>query len=155
MMGYIDRILQPGEQRLYSGRMHWVVYLPGAVLTVAALVLWVFSLVSDTTGIATLWLLLAALCFVVGVIWLFWAWFEQWTTEFEITDRRVVHKRGFIRRQTVEMNMDKIESVDVNQTVLGRILDYGDIIIKGTGTELAPFHRVGAPIEFRNHVTAR
>jgi uncharacterized membrane protein YdbT with pleckstrin-like domain len=154
-MGYIDRILQPGEKRLYSGKIHWVVYLPGMLLGTAALVFWLLSLTSDSTRLATFWIFPAALCFVVGVIWAFWAWFEQWTTEFEITDRRIVHKRGFIRRQTVEINMEKVESVDVNQSVLGRILDYGDIVVKGTGTELEPFPRVAAPLEFRNHVTAR
>ena len=61
------------------------------------------------------------------------AWFRRWTTEIDVTDRRIVYKRGFINRHTVEMNMDKVESVDVDQSFWGRLLDYGDIIVRGTG----------------------
>ena len=50
-----------------------------------------------------------------------------------MTDRSIVYKRGFIPRHTVEMNMDKVESVDVDQSILGRMLNYGDITIRGTG----------------------
>jgi PH (Pleckstrin Homology) domain-containing protein len=60
-----------------------------------------------------------------------------------------------IRRNTVEVNMDKIESVDVNQTLLGRIFDHGDVTIKGTGSTLEPLRSVDRPIAFRNEVTAR
>jgi hypothetical protein len=51
--------------------------------------------------------------------------------------------------------MDKVESVDVDQSVLGRLLDYGDITIRGTGVGIEPLRGIGAPLEFRNHVTAR
>jgi uncharacterized membrane protein YdbT with pleckstrin-like domain len=83
------------------------------------------------------------------------AWFRRWTTEVDVTDRRVVFKRGFIKRHTVELNMDKVESVDVDQSVLGRLLDYGDITIRGTGIGIEPLRGIGSPLDFRNHVTAR
>jgi uncharacterized membrane protein YdbT with pleckstrin-like domain len=66
-----------------------------------------------------------------------------------------VYKRGFIRRHTVEMNMDKVESVDVDQSIMGRLLNYGDVTIHGTGEGWEPLDRIDAPLEFRNHVTAR
>jgi len=66
-----------------------------------------------------------------------------------------VYKRGFIRRHTVEMNMDKVESVDVDQSVLGRIFDYGDIVIRGTGVGIEPLRGIDSPLAFRNAVTAR
>jgi uncharacterized membrane protein YdbT with pleckstrin-like domain len=79
------------------------------------------------------------------------AWFRRWTTEIDVTDRRVVYKRGFIRRHTVEMNMDKIESVDVDQSLIGRLFDYGDVIIRGTGAGIEPAarHRFAARISQR------
>ena len=83
------------------------------------------------------------------------AWFIRWTNEIVVTDRRVIHAHGFIQRHTVEVHMDKIESVDVDQTVLGRILDYGDVTIRGTGTTLEPIREVDRPIALRNEVTAR
>ena len=72
-----------------------------------------------------------------------------------MTNRRIVYKCGLIKRHTVEMNMDKVESVDVDQSVFGRMLNYGDITIRGTGEGIEPLHGIGAPLEFRNHVTAR
>jgi uncharacterized membrane protein YdbT with pleckstrin-like domain len=78
------------------------------------------------------------------------AWFIRWTNEIVVTDRRVIYAHGFIQRHTVEVHMDKIESVDVDQTVMGRILDYGDVTIRGTGTTLEPIREVDRPIAFRN-----
>jgi uncharacterized membrane protein YdbT with pleckstrin-like domain len=155
-MSYINRILQPGEQRLHTGRIHWVVYLPPLAVCLAALVLWIVALGRDSPGtVANLWFALAALCALVGLLWLAWAWFDTWITEIEITDRRVIYKRGFIFRRTSEMNMDKVESVDVDQSILGRLLDYGTVTIRGTGESQDPFKNVAAPLEFRNRITAR
>ena len=83
------------------------------------------------------------------------AWFIRWTNEIVVTDRRVIYAHGFIQRHTVEVHMDKIESVDVDQSVLGRLLDYGDVTIRGTGTTLEPIREVDRPIALRNEVTAR
>ena len=70
-----------------------------------------------------------------------YAWFTRWITEFAITDRRVISKRGFIWRNTDEMNMDKVESVKVEQSMLGRLLDYGTVTVVGTGQGLEPIQR--------------
>ncbi len=83
------------------------------------------------------------------------AWFRRWTTEVDVTDRRVVYKRGFIRRHTVEINMDKVESVDVDQSLFGRLFDYGDVVIRGTGAGIEPLRGIDSPLAFRNAVTAR
>ena len=80
------------------------------------------------------------------------AWFERWTTEIAITNRRIILKRGFIRRDTAEMHMEKVESVDVNQSLLGRLLDYGDVTVRGTGAGLETLRLIDAPLDFRNHV---
>ena len=100
-------------------------------------------------------LLVAIICALTGLVLAFGAWFRRWTTEIDVTDRRIVYKRGFIRRHTVEMNMDKVESVDVDQSILGRMLNYGDITIRGTGVGIEPLNNIDAPLEFRNQVTAR
>lgn len=155
-MGYIEKILQPGEQRLYAGKIHWVIYLPAVVLAAVALALWMVALSRETDGFLTMvWRLGAVLCALAALGALLWAWFNAWTTELQITDRRIIYKEGFIRRRTREMNMDKVESVDVDQSILGRIFDYGDITVRGTGETQEPFRMVAAPLEFRNHVTAR
>src|SRR6185437_9254650 len=68
------------------------------------------------------------------------AWFKRWTTEIDVTNRRIVYKVGFIKRHTVEMNMDKVESVDVDQSIMGRLLNYGDIAVRGTGETWERLH---------------
>ena len=64
------------------------------------------------------------------------AWFIRWITEIAITDKRVIYKRGFINRPTVETNMDKVATVDVDQSVLGRLLNYGTVTVKGNRSDL-------------------
>jgi uncharacterized membrane protein YdbT with pleckstrin-like domain len=150
-MRYIQRILQPGESLIYQGRIHWIIYLPAAVLLVLAGI--ALSRAGVSRGMN--WVLVAGMCATVGALAGISAWIKRWTTEIDVTDRRIVYKRGLIRRHTVEMNMDKVESVDVDQTVLGRMLNFGNVTIRGTGTGIEPLFNVEAPLQFRNHVTAR
>jgi uncharacterized membrane protein YdbT with pleckstrin-like domain len=151
-MRYIDAILQPGEKVLFAGTIHWVVYFPAALMLALALA----ALTQAGQGPAgAIGFAIAAGFAVVGGAMALSAWFRRWTTEVDVTDRRIVYKRGFIKRHTVELNMDKVESVDVDQSVLGRLLDYGDITIRGTGIGIEPLRGIGSPLDFRNHVTAR
>lgn len=149
-MRYIDEILQPGETLAYTTTLHWIVYLPAIGLWILALV--VLSFGGAGGSVAELAVLI---CAFAGLALALRAWFRRWTTEIDVTDRRIVYKRGFIRRHTVEMNMDKVESVDVDQSILGRMFKYGDITIRGTGVGIEPLHNIEGPLEFRNKVTAR
>jgi len=71
---------------------------------------------------------------------------DHYFTEYSITTRRVLTKRGVIRRRVSEVNIRKVEGVSVRQTVLGRILGYGDVIVRGTGTEHLTIRMVQAPL---------
>jgi len=77
------------------------------------------------------------------------AWLERWLSEYVITNRRIIIKTGFIARNTFEMNLSKIESVNVDQSVMGRILNYGSMTIIGTGGTQEIFHNIARPLEFR------
>ncbi len=151
-MSYVRTVLQPGETVRYATTIHWIVYLPGLLLLVlAALAYWTaFQPVSAYR----LWIWIAGFFLACSAIALFVAWFRRWTTEIAVTDRRIIYKRGFIRRHTIEMHLDKVESVDVDQSILGRIFNYGDILIRGVGIGIEPLKNISSPIEFRNHVTA-
>ena len=151
-MRYIERILQPGEKLLYSGTIHWVIYIPAIVLSLIALAL-LMLVKSGPTGMS--WLIGSIAFWLAAAVTFASAWFKRWTTEIDVTDRRVVYKRGFIKRHTIEMNMDKVESVDVDQSIMGRMLNYGDVTINGTGEGWEPLHNIGAPLDLRNHITAR
>jgi uncharacterized membrane protein YdbT with pleckstrin-like domain len=83
------------------------------------------------------------------------AWFHRWTTETDVTNMRVVNKTGFIKRRTFEMALDKVESVDVNQSILGRILNYGNVTINGVGEGTETIPTIASPLEFRSHITVR
>ena len=80
---------------------------------------------------------------------------SRWTTETDVTNLRVVHKTGFIQRRTFKMSLDKVESVDVNQSILGRILNYGNVTIQGVGEGKETISTIASPLAFRNYITAR
>jgi uncharacterized membrane protein YdbT with pleckstrin-like domain len=152
---YIDDILQPGEKVLYSTNAHWIFYLPAIAAWVLAIVFLVASRMFVTDTPMLLCLSLAAISALVALYWMLTAWFHRWTTETDVTNLRVVHKTGFIKRRTFEMSLDKVESVDVNQSILGRILNYGDVTVRGVGEGFETIKTIASPLEFRSHITAR
>ena len=154
---YIDEILQPGEKVLYSTNAHWIFYFPAIAAWIVALALLIVS-VTVAAGIPSLVLACWAGAAVVAIAALYWTirgWFQRLTTETDVTDRRVVHKTGFIKRRTFEIPLDKIESVDVDQTILGRILNYGDVTIMGVGEGRQRISTIASPLAFRSSITAR
>ncbi|MBN8977732.1 MAG: PH domain-containing protein [Xanthobacteraceae bacterium] len=152
---YIDDILQPGEKLLYSTNLHWVFYLPGLVGWAVSIALLVGSRMVTPDSLVLVFLALSAVAALVAFYLSFRAWFRRWTTETDVTSLRVVHKEGFIKRRTFEMSLDKVESVDVNQSILGRILNYGDVTIRGVGEGIEKIRTIASPLAFRNHITAR
>jgi uncharacterized membrane protein YdbT with pleckstrin-like domain len=112
-----------------------------------------------------MWLVSAAMLVLFAVSFAR-AWFIRWITEIAVTDRRIIYKRGFINRHTEEMNMDKVASVDVDQSILGRVLDYGTIHVLGTGGAqsvddgnrargIEHLHLIASPLALRNAITAK
>jgi uncharacterized membrane protein YdbT with pleckstrin-like domain len=89
--------------------------------------------------------------FGLGLIVLGWVWILYRTTEIAITNKRIIAKFGFISRSTIEINLPKVESVQVDQGVLGRMLDYGTIIVSGAGTPNLSIPGAAEPLEFRKH----
>lgn len=154
-MRYIERILQPDEKVLYSGTIHWVVYTSSILLALLALAALIASTQVTSEGAVQGWRIASGLIFIAAIVTFVPAWYQRWTTEIDVTDRRVVYKSGFIRRHTVEMNMDKVESIDVDQSIMGRILGYGDITVHGTGEGWETLRRIAHPLRLRNAVTAR
>jgi uncharacterized membrane protein YdbT with pleckstrin-like domain len=154
-MSYVSRVLQPGEVVRHVASLHWILYAPGIGTCILAGLLFLVRPDPSLHWYANRFAVIAAwLCLAVGLILMAKAWFKWWTTEIAVTDRRVIHKTGFIRRKTTEIAMDKVESVEVRQSVLGRILDYGDVQIRGVGTQSEPLKTIAHPLELRNHMTA-
>lgn len=86
-----------------------------------------------------------------GIGLLFWASaaITYYTTELAITNKRVIAKFGLIRRNTVEMNVSKVESIQVDQGILGRIFNFGSVLVSGAGDPKAPIPGISNPLQFR------
>jgi uncharacterized membrane protein YdbT with pleckstrin-like domain len=85
----------------------------------------------------------------IGLIFLASAAIAYFTTELAITNKRVIAKFGLIRRDTVEMNISKVESIQVEQGIIGRIFNFGSILVAGAGDPKAPIPGISTPLEFR------
>lgn len=148
MSSYVDSVLAPGERIIHRAEIsHWnfvLAYLFAALCFAgggAAVFL-------RTELRAPLGIALAAL----GVVVILVAAVRRATTELVLTDRRIIAKRGFIARDTVEMNLAKVESIHVTQGLLGRLLDYGDVTVVGTGSSLEPMRGISGPLELRRRL---
>jgi len=158
-MSYVDSNLVPGEQVIYETRLHWIVMLPHLVVGIlllglpgAALLVYSFGQngIEHTTlramqaGAAVL-LIAGAVTILVGAV-------RRNTTEMAVTNRRVVIKTGLAARKTIEMLLNKVESIEISETAFGRMLGYGTVLMIGTGGTSEPFHKVAHPLNFRSQV---
>jgi uncharacterized membrane protein YdbT with pleckstrin-like domain len=128
-MSYIETSLSEGEKVVKLFRLHWTARL--------WLVLWIV-LILPTFGIA---LVLAI-----------YEWLRLRTLEYGVTNKRVVSKKGIIGRQTEEMKIGSIETVEIDQGVLGRILGYGDVKVTGRGISDVVFRRMDDPMAVKRHI---
>jgi uncharacterized membrane protein YdbT with pleckstrin-like domain len=127
-MSYVESVLASGEQVVARGRISaWSLFW-----------WWFFGLLLLIVGIGL-------------VLWII-AWIKLRSTELAVTNKRVILKFGFISRDTIEINLSRIESVQVSQTVMGRLLDYGTIVFSGAGTPQATIPSIASPLEFRKAV---
>lgn len=149
-MSYVDKILEPGEVVRYRTTISWTVYSHGIAVGLAALVCAYFGFKAAIGWLFAVSGALAAIALVVLAL----AHLKRASTEIAVTDRRIVFKRGLIRTHTVEMNMQKVESVDVDQTLLGRLFDYGDVTVRGVGSTFERLDFIDAPLRLRTTVTA-
>ncbi|WP_316162828.1 PH domain-containing protein [Bradyrhizobium sp. SZCCHNRI20481] len=152
MRSYVKRVLQPEERIIITARLHWAIYLvPAALLLLGS----IFVGIAAALGLHGESLVLpCAVAYSLAMVSFIRRWFIRWITELTVTNRRVVYGRSFVFRNTLEMNMDKVESVRVDQSVLVRLLGYGTIHVLGTGQSIEHLHQMSSPIEIRNAIAA-
>jgi uncharacterized membrane protein YdbT with pleckstrin-like domain len=142
-MSYIDSSLIPGEQVVFRTRLHLIIFFVPLVLLAISICLFVYGVP------------LAAECVLaLAVLWGLVKYVDYASSEFAVTNKRVIIKVGVLRRRTVEMLNTKVEAVGVNQGILGRILGYGNIVVTGTGGTNEAFNGISSPLEFRRAVQA-
>ena len=158
-MSYVESNLVPGETVIYKTRLHWIVMLPHVLvgtllLDLPGIALLVYALSHNGIEPTTLRALEACAAFLLicGMVVILIGAVRRNATEMAVTNRRVVIKTGLASRKTIEMLLNKVESIEVSETTFGRLLGYGTVVVIGTGGTSEPFHKVAHPLEFRNQV---
>jgi uncharacterized membrane protein YdbT with pleckstrin-like domain len=147
-MSYIDSNLIAGERVVYRTRLHWLVLLPPALLFVVVLLPLTWYLAQGQwQGFA--WIPLA-----VGVLALLPAIIKRQSSDFAVTNKRVMMKAGVFTTRSVELLLNKIEAIAVDQSFLGKLFGYGDIVVTGSGGTREAFPGIQGPMEFRRAVQA-
>ncbi len=157
-MSYIDQTLLSDERCFHRLQPHWVVYSFSIIMFVLAILI-SFHVIRPLNILASYqfrgysylkWL--SFIFFVIAAYQGLAAWLNRKSSEYGITNKRILMKRGFIQRDTMELFLDKIEAVHIDQSILGRIFNYGTLIVVGTGGSRDPFSHVPAPLMFRRKV---
>jgi uncharacterized membrane protein YdbT with pleckstrin-like domain len=154
-MRYIESNLLANEKLIYGVRPHWIIFSSACWAILFAFFIWIFAPDGLAVPIVTRWNLrdiAGAVFFLVGMYWLISAYIYYKTSEYAITNKRVLIKVGWIERKSLELLLDKVEGVLVDQTILGRILNFGSINIIGTGGTNDRFPFIPDPLSFRKNV---
>ena len=144
-MGYVDDHLLPNETVVYTAHLHKLTYFLPVLGALALIGVGAWAIANDMT-------VLAIVSFIAALAPLVWAHINYTSSEFAVTDKRVIIKTGFVQRRTLETMLGKVEGIGVDQTLFGRLLDYGTITVTGTGGTKEPFKNIAAPLEFRRQV---
>ena len=151
-MSYVEKNLLPGETVDYRAHLHPIIFLHPAFFALIGLSFVVFGLLN--AGLSYFWMLSAVFLLYAAGVGADRA-IHYASSEFAVTSKRVVIKVGFINRKTLEMVLTKVETIRVDQSILGRVLNYGTIVVIGTVGTNEPFKSIANPLEFRRQVQAR
>lgn len=135
MASYIESNLTKDERVVKWANVSWWSQLKLILLGV------IIFLVCATNEMAVLGIFILIVCFIVAFI-------RVKTTELALTNKRVIAKFGFISRDSVDLRLEKVESLSFSQDILGRIFNFGYIVINGTGNK-TPIPFISKPIEFK------
>lgn len=144
-MSYVDRNLLQGEEVVYRARLHLVIFALPAGIAALGLVLAVV-VASWTVAIAFV---------VLAIVIAFPRYIRFVTSEFAVTNKRVIAKVGLVYRRTLELVLAKVETIGVEQSIMGRVFNYGTIVVTGTGGTKEPFKDIANPLEFRRRVQSQ
>jgi len=155
-MSYIEDNLMPNERVLFTARIHPAVFLAPVLTFIIAILVFANSVGNaratnpqGTRTAVSLMALFAVFLFFYAVLLTIRAFLTLVTTEFGITNRRVIAKTGFVRRNTLEILLPKVESLAVDQNILGRVLNFGTVSVTGTGGTKGLFKPIVDPVGVR------
>jgi uncharacterized membrane protein YdbT with pleckstrin-like domain len=149
-MSYLDDHLLAGEQIVYRARLHWIIFgTPIVVVLLGVALAIVLQLYQPDY-----WYAGAALA-GVGLLLAISPAIRYTSSEFAVTDKRVLAKHGFIQRDSIETLLSKIEAIEVDQGIIGRVFGYGSVGITGTGGTQESFPLISHPLEFRRQIQSQ
>lgn len=151
-MSFIEKNLLENEAVIYRAHVHWIIFLNAFLYLLLSVVACAFNL-RQAEPSQFLWAI-CLLSLLLTLIAAISSYIHYKTSEFAITNKRVLIKVGFIRRHSLEVLLHKVEGIGVNQSILGRILGFGTITVTGTGGTKETFDRIASPLEFRKQVQA-
>ncbi len=157
-MGYVQQNLNPGERILYTTHLHWLVLFRSifvdTIFSIAGLaaIVWGVAGTHGERGEAQVAEVAGVILIVLGSIILGIAVLKRNATEVAVTNKRIIIKIGFLTKRTIELFLSKVESVEVEQTLAGRMMGFGSITVRGTGGTNEPFSHIANPLEFRRQV---
>lgn len=144
-MGYIEKNLMSGEQIVYEARQHWIIYLKPFLLLLIAIGLFVIP----TKDMALL--MQVCMSVVLLVVAAIWAVNIYGGRKYILTNRRLILKRGILRRESTDLVLRRCEGVSISQTILGRMLNYGDVNVS-TGEVANKFVQIENPVQFSSQI---
>jgi len=154
-MSYVEKHLIEGETIVYETRLHWVVLVAPILLGIlfGLTGLGMFILSAQATGNKSAahqpMMILGAAFFAIALLFIVRGVLMRNATEMTVTNKRVFVKVGLAARRTIELLLSRVESIGVQESVMGRMLGYGTVIVHGTGGTPEIFNMVAHPLEFR------
>jgi uncharacterized membrane protein YdbT with pleckstrin-like domain len=152
MMKYVESLLGKNEQILWRARQHWIVLSANFVINLFIFVaIWaLYALMGSIGGFLLDIRTVALLALLIPICWFGWEFLQWWAEEYLITTSRVVQTEGLVNKHTKDSALEKINDITLNQSVLGRLLGYGDLaIITGSDMGTNMLKRLAKPVEFK------
>jgi membrane protein YdbS with pleckstrin-like domain len=150
-MSYIEKNLIPGEKLVFQTGLHWTVLVWPVFLAIVLAGGAIACLLQKERA----FLFAGIFLFAVAAIVVLAAMIKRNAVEIGVTDRRVMIKTGMANRRSLEIMLPKVESVGIEESMMGRALGYGTVVIRGTGGTPEPFERIAHPAELRMKVQAQ
>jgi uncharacterized membrane protein YdbT with pleckstrin-like domain len=149
---YVQDSLNANEQIKYLGRLSLWGYagrfLIGALLVMGAF--WMLGLAASSTTSRSAEGAFGVFVLAAGALLIGWPFVARRFTELAVTDSRLIAKFGIVSTHSLEIRLDKVETVRVKQSLIGKLLNYGDLMVTGTGTTFDPIPNVARPLAFRS-----
>ncbi|HEV2442680.1 MAG TPA: PH domain-containing protein [Stellaceae bacterium] len=147
-MSYVDSTLLPGEQVTFRTHLHWIIFVRAAAVVLIGVIFLVSAHYSASLSV------IGGILVLIGLVLWLAAYIHRRTSEFAVTNKRIIVKVGILQRRTMELLLRQVEALEVDQGILGRIFGYGTLLIIGTGGTREPFQRISKPLEFRRATQA-